>query len=55
MKKAILIVLLILATSLITGCNKTHEDTELVNEVEVNEVEVGKGVKIEYARKYVIL
>lgn len=50
MKKAILIVLLILATSLITGCNKTHEDTELVNEVEV-----GKGVKIEYARKYVIL
>lgn len=51
-KKAILIVSLILAISLIVGCNKTQEDRQLDEEVEVNEVEVDKGVKIEYATKY---
>lgn len=56
-KKAILIVSLILIISLITVYNNTHEDRQLVNELEVNEVEVievgaDKGVGIGYARKY---
>lgn len=53
---------LILIISLITVYNKTHEDRQLVNELEVNELEVNevevievgadKGVGIGYARKY---
>ncbi|WP_313756911.1 hypothetical protein [Tissierella sp.] len=52
-KKAILIVLLILAISLITGCNRIQEDRQLdEEEVVVKEIEDGKGVKIEYAIEY---
>jgi hypothetical protein len=51
----ILTISLILVISLATGCDNSQVEAPEIDsyeEVEVKEVEVGKGVKIEYAIKY---